>query len=122
MFLTGVSEFSGSGLNRAAKRDPDGLKRWPQRFLFAFVSSNVFSSAERKSLWAKGIAFRTRDVIGKLDPASGAIELVARRLIFAPLIFFLFFVGRYSANFAPRACCKSFAGCWLVHGGWDETI
>jgi hypothetical protein len=40
-----------------------------------------------------------------------------RRLIFAPAKFFLFLVGRYSANFAPPRPRKSFAGWLLVCGG-----
>jgi hypothetical protein len=38
-------------------------------------------------------------------------------LIFAPLNFFFFVVGRYSAGFAPPGRCKSFAGCKFVSGG-----
>jgi hypothetical protein len=32
-------------------------------------------------------------------------------------IIFLFLVGRYSDNFAPPCCCKSFVTRWLARGG-----
>src|SRR5688572_29283945 len=48
--------------------------------------------------------------------------LSGQALILAPLMFFLFFVGRNSVNFAPPCPRKSLAGWWFVCGSGAKLI